>query len=268
LVLCCTVEARLWTAEGTEQVRQEKVAEVIKVLTSMAAKTHLRKTQQGFVRRKESSLQRFQQPYPRPSRPLYQGKPEVLIGVSLGLEKPVTVAVVNISTNKVLAYRSSKQLLGKHDALLHKFRKEQQRQAHQGHRQRLKGIVQPAKESQLGQYLDRLFARAIVQVAQHYQAGSIVLPNLTNIREVLDAEVQQRAEQKVPDYLEAQQRYAKAYRSQVHRWRYHSLSQSISSKADEAGISIEFAKQELAGTPAEKARALAFQGYSNRQYLN
>ncbi|HEY9637547.1 MAG TPA: hypothetical protein V6D14_29395 [Coleofasciculaceae cyanobacterium] len=44
--------------------------------------------------------------------PFYQGQSNILIGVSLGLEKPATVAVVDAMTGQVLAYRSIRQLLG------------------------------------------------------------------------------------------------------------------------------------------------------------
>lgn len=42
---------------------------------------------------------------------MYQGQTSILVGVSLGLEKPATAVIVDASTDTVLAYRSLKQLL-------------------------------------------------------------------------------------------------------------------------------------------------------------
>ena len=78
-------------------------------------------------------------------------------------------------------------------------------------------------ESELGQYIDRLIAQKIVANAKTYHAGSIVLPKLGYMGEIIQSEVQAKAEKKIPGYLEGQQRYAKEYRKQVHNWSYGRL---------------------------------------------
>jgi len=267
LNLSCTVDTALWTLEGTQQVIPEKAAKTATKLESMHSKAALSKTQQGYVRRLESTIERLQTPYPRPSRPPYQPRADILVGVSMGLNKPATVAVINALSQEVLTYRSTKQLLGEHYPLLHRARTERVRTSHQGHRQRIKGGKRISTESDLGKQVDRLLAKAIVALAQTYQAGSIVLPDLAHIREIVEAEVKQRAATKVPDFVDGQKQYAKAYRTQVHQWSYHRLQDAITSKAGQHGLTIEIARQEHRDTPQASARDLAFQAYDKRLSL-
>jgi hypothetical protein len=49
LNLFCTIDTRLWTAEGTEQVRQEKATEIAQTLTNMERKGDLNDKQQAFI---------------------------------------------------------------------------------------------------------------------------------------------------------------------------------------------------------------------------
>ena len=84
--------------------------------------------------------------------------------------------------------------------------------------------------SELGQYVDRLLAKEIVAIAETYKAGSIVLPKLGDIREIIQSEIQALAEAKCPGSVEIQQKYAKQYRVNVHSWSYGRLIQSIQIK--------------------------------------
>ena len=72
LSLYCTVDTRLRTDEGTEQVCQEKAEDIAKILTNMNEKGNLNNNQQAFIRRKQSTLARLDNPFPRPSKPCYQ----------------------------------------------------------------------------------------------------------------------------------------------------------------------------------------------------
>ncbi|PSN10595.1 hypothetical protein C7293_27485 [filamentous cyanobacterium CCT1] len=264
LCLLCTVDTRLWTMEGTQLVKAQKAAGTAAKLQSRRAKEGLSKNQQADIRRLESTLERLEVPYSRPSRMLYQGTDNILVGISMGLDQPATVAVVNVSTQEMLAYRSTKQLLGDKYKLLNRARTERARIAHQGHRQRLKGGKRINSESQLGVYIDRLLAKAIVEVAQQYQAASIVLPDLKDIREIVEAEVGQRAAVRVPDFIDGQRRYAKAYRAQVHQWSYRRLQAAITSKAEQSGLVVETVRQQCIASDQEKAKALALKAYTNR----
>lgn len=135
-------------------------------------------------------------------------------------------------------------MLGEHYPLLQRARTERGRTSHQGHRQRIKGGKRISTESDLGKQVDRLLAKAIVALAQTYQAVSIVLPDLAHIREVVEAEVKQRSATKVPDFVDGQKQYAKACCTQVHQWSYHRLQDAITSKARQFGLTVEVARQE------------------------
>ncbi|MBE9107905.1 type V CRISPR-associated protein Cas12k [Nodosilinea sp. LEGE 07298] len=268
LNLSCTVDTALWTQEGTQLVMAEKAAKTATKLASMQTKESLSKTQQVYVGRLESTIERLPTPYPRPSRPLYQPRSDILVGVSMGPEKPATVAVINAITQEVLVYRSTKQLLGEHYPLLQRARSERVKVVHQGHRQRRKGGKRMSPESDLGKHVDRLLAKAIVELAQAYQAGSIVLPDLAHIREIVEAEVKQRAAEKVPDFVDGQRQYAKAYRTQVHQWSYGRLQDAIASKAGQCRITVETARQGCSGSPQEKAKDLGLLAYEKRLALS
>jgi hypothetical protein len=264
LTLYCTLDTRLWTAEGTEQVRQEKADDIAKTLTKMKEKGDLNDNQQAFIKRKNSTLARINNPFPRPSLPLYQGQPHILVGISLGLEKPATAVVVDGTTGKVITYRSIRQLLGDNYKVLNRERRERQRQSHQRHKAQKRSAPNQFGESELGQYVDRLLAASIVSLAQTYQAGSIVLPKLGDMRELVQCEIQARAEQKILGYVEGQRKYAKQYRVNVHQWSYGRLIENIQVQAAKIGISIEQGQQPVRGGPQEKAKEMAIAAYHSR----
>lgn len=264
LILYCTVDTRLWTAEGTEQVRQEKADDIAKTLTRMKEKGDLNEKQQAFIQRKNSTLARLNNPFPRPSQPLYQARSHILVGISLGLEKPATAAIVDGTTGEAIAYRSIRQLLGDNYKLFNRQRQEKQRQSHQRHKAQKSAASNQFGESELGEYVDRLLAASIVTLAQTYQAGSIVLPKLGDMRELVHSEIQTRAEQKIPGYVEGQQKYAKQYRVNVHQWSYGRLIKNIQVQAAKIGISIEQGQQPVRGSPQEKAKEMAIAAYHSR----
>jgi len=264
LTLYCAVDTRLWTTEGTDEVRKEKATEIAEVLTRMNKKGKLKETQQAFIKRKQTTLQKINNPFPRPSHPIYQGKSQIIVGVSFGLEMPVTAAVVDASSRQVLIYKSTRQLLGDNYKLLNRQRREQQINSHQRHKAQKQSEHNYFSESELGQYIDRLLAKAIVTLARKYQSGSIVLPKLGDVREIAQSEIQAKAEQKNPGYIEGQQKYAKQYRQNVHRWSYGRLIENINSQASQASIVIEQGQQPFLGNPQEKARDLAFFVYNSR----
>jgi transposase len=264
LTLYCCVDNRLWTEDGTEQVRQEKADEITKLIAKMKEKSDLSDTQQAFIKRKQSTLTRINNSFERPSKHLYQGQSHILVGVSLGLEKPATVAVVDAIANKVLAYRSTKQLLGDNYELLNRQRRQQRYLSHERHKAQKSFSPNQFGTSELGQYVDRLLAKEIVVIAQTYKAGSIVLSKLGDMREIVQSEIQAIAEAKCPGSVEVQQKYAKQYRVNVHTWSYGRLIQSIQSKAAQIGIVIEEGKQPIRGSPQDKAKELALSAYHER----
>ncbi len=265
LNLYCALDTRMWTTEGTKQVVEEKVTTITETLTKAKQKDDLNDKQQAFITRQQSTLDRINNPFPRPSKPNYQGQPSILVGVSFGLEKPVTVAVVDVVKNEVLAYRSVKQLLSKKYNFINRQRQQQQRLSHERHKAQKRNAPNSFGESELGQYVDRLLADAIIAIAKTYQAGSIVIPKLRDMREQISSEIQSRAEKKCPGNKEIQKKYAKEYRMSVHRWSYGRLIENIQSQAVKAGIAIEIGMQPIRGSPQEKARDVAVFAYQERQ---
>ena len=264
LILYCTVDPRLWTAEGTQQVCQEKAEDIAKTLTNMKGKSDLNDNQQGFIHRQQSTLARLNNPFPRPSKPLYQGQPHILVGVALGLDKPATAAVIDGTTGKAITYHSVKQLLGDNYKLLNKQRNRKQQQSHQRHKAQRAGRSNQFGDSKLGEYVDRLLAKAIVNLAQTYHAASIVLPKLGDMRELVQSEIQSRAEQKIPGYIKGQEKYAKDYTVSVHQWSYGRLIDNIRVSAAKLSIVVEEGQQPIRGSPQEKAKKMAISAYSER----
>ena len=231
----------------------------------MESKGDLLATQQAYVKRLNSTLTRINTPFDRPpSNPIYKGQSHVVVGLSLGLEKPAAIVIWDAHANRVLAQYGVRQLLGENYRLLTRRRSEQQKTAHQRHKAQKQAAPNRFGESELGQYVDRLLAKEIVAIAKSYDAGSIAIPKLGDVREIVEAEIKARAEQKIPAYLEGQQKYAKQYRASVHRWSYGRLIESIRSQASKLGLTIEEAKQPLVGRLEEKAKNVAIAAYQAR----
>lgn len=265
LTLYCTVDTRLWTAEGTALVAAEKAEEIAKIITRTKEKGDLNEKQLAHLKRKNSTLGRINNPYPRPSKPLYQANPHILVGVSLGLKKPATIAVVDVIAKKALTYCSVKQLLGDNYKLLNRQRQLKQNLAHKRKIAQTQAEQQQYLDSELGKYIDRLLAKQIIAIAKQYSASSIVLPQLNGMREQINSEIQAKAEEKCPECIDAQKKYAKQYRRSINQWSYGRLIESIISQGLQAGIVIEESKQAVQGSPQHKAKELALTAYSSRK---
>lgn len=264
LTLYCSLDTRLWTAEGTQLVQKEKEAEIIEFLNKNQDKSDLTKNQKANIKRNESTLVKISNPFPRPSQPPYQGQGQILVGVSIGLENPATLAVVDAITKKVITYRSIRQLLGENYRLLNRQRRQKQSLSHQRQKAQRLAAGNQFGESELGQYIDRLIAKKIVVIAAAYNAGSIVLPKLGDVRQIIQSEMDALAEQKCPEYKEGQKKYAKQYRISIHQWSYGRLIECVKIQAAKIGIVIEEAKQSIRGSPQEKAKELAIAAYNSR----
>lgn len=264
LTLHCSLDTRLLTTERTERLRQERISCLSKQLADAKAPEELTEHQQAYIKRQQSSLTRLQSLPQRQGKPSYQGQADVLVGVSVGLVHPVTVAVINVRTGQVLAYRSTRQLLGDNYRLLNRQRQQQQQNGLKRQRNQTKGYTHHPSESELGQHVDRLLAKSVIELAKQFQAGGVVLPHTQNLREHLAAEINARAEQK-SDSKEVQDKYAKQIRISIHRWSYDRLLTTIRTQAEKTGIVIESINQPLQGTPQEKARDVAIAAYHFRQ---
>lgn len=220
LHLHCAIDTRLLTDEGTQEVRQEKLTQVSKIIESMEKKPSLNDNQKQCLKRKKTSQKNLHESFPRPSRAKYEGNPNIIVGVTLGLKHPVTVSVVDMTTQKVIAYRSTKQLLGKNYKLLNRYQVQKQRQAHQRHVNQRQSSSVSFGDSNQGKYLNDLLVGAVIDLATQYQAGSIFVPKLDHIREIVESEITVKAEKKIPLSVNLQKKYAKTYRMSVHQWGY------------------------------------------------
>jgi IS605 OrfB family transposase len=264
LTLHCTIDSALLTAEGTEQLRQQAIAKLTTQLSEVADWETLTEPQQAHIKRQRSSLVRLQKAPQRPSKPQYQGRPEIMVGVSIGLACPITAAVVNLATGQALTYRSTRQLLENDYRLLNRQRRQQQHNTLKRHQNQVKGHSSQPSESELGQHVDRLLANSIVNLAQQFQASCIVLPQTKHLREHLLTEINAKA-QKKSDSKQVQDKYAKEFRMSIHRWSYDRLLTTISSQAEKIGCAIETIAQPLQGTPQQKAKDVAIAAYHFRQ---
>lgn len=253
LSLHCSYDTRLMSAEGTLAIQQEKSAKAVKNLERETADP-----------RNQSTLDRLKNSPDRPSRKTYQGNPEILVGLSIGLADPVTAAVVNVVTGNVLTLRTPRTLLGDQYRLLNRHRAQQQRNILQRHKNQKRGVRYQPSESELGEYVDHLLANEIVKLAKQYRANSIVIPNLKHLREILASEITARAEQKCPGSVEAQDKYAKEYRMTISRWSYNRLIENIYSKAQQIGITVESGFQPIRANPQEQAKDIAIATYQAR----
>ena len=253
LYLHCTLETDCWTTEGTEKIAVKKQEEVSQIINNLKSKNNLTENQEAFLKRKNSTLNRLQNKFPRPQKKRYQEKSNIYLGVALGLKIPATIAIVDIDTNKAIAYRNIKQLLKDDYHLIGKRRKEKQKLNHQRHKLGKKSQLKQQGESNLGEYLDRLIAKSIIDVAQKYQVSTIIIPKLSNIRQITENELRLKAEQKIPECKQAQKKYAQRYRVQIHQWSYRRLLDNISAIAFKTDISIKEAKLSTQGKLIDKA---------------
>jgi IS605 OrfB family transposase len=223
----------------------------------MKDKSELSPTQQAFVQKKHATLAKLHNSFPRPSRQLYQGKQNIILGVAMGLDKPATVAIVDGDTGEAIAFRSIKQLLGKNYRLLNRQRQQKQTLSHLRHKAQKRSANNQKGESNLGEYVDRLIAKEIVELAQQYRVIAIAVPKLEDMREIVQSEIKAKAEAKIPGYEEGQKQYAKKYRMNIHNWSYGRLIENITTQSSKLGIAIAEVKQPVRGSPTQNAQKMA-----------
>lgn len=133
---------------------------------------------------------------------------------------------------------------------------------------RKRANFQQKGESNLGEYLDRLIAKSILQIAEEYQVSTIIVPRLNQMRSITEAEIQARAEERIPEYKEGQRKYAQDYRVQVHQWSYGRLIDNIKAISSKLGIVVEEGKQPKQGKFTDKALQLALSTQKNNRQNN
>jgi hypothetical protein len=264
LALHCTYDARLWTAEGTEEVRQEKSNKIQEQVNKAENNENIDSNEQKKLNKNRSSLPRLNNSFNRPSKPIYRGHCNIIIGVSFHPVELATLAVVDVNTKEILICKTVKELLGESFSLLSRRRRQQIHFRKEREKAQKKDAPCNMGESKLGEYVDKLLAKRIVEVAKQYKAGCIVLPRLKDTREIRTSVIQAKAKTKFPGDVNAQKLYVKEYNRQIHNWSYSRLQESIKSKAAELKISIEFGMQPSYETLQEQAKDLALSAYQHR----
>ncbi|GAB4375278.1 MAG: hypothetical protein Kow00121_20830 [Elainellaceae cyanobacterium] len=303
LYLHCSIDSRLLTAEGTEQVRLQKISDTRQTLEKaknreqelLKQKLEHRLTEQEQqkleeelkkerqkIKKNQTSLAHLHNPTPpRPSRVPYQSKPDITLGIVFCRQQLVGVGVIDLQTQQVLEYYSVRKLLTNHKVtkarrkrsvlqlklekyrLVNRLRGWKKHNTTQRAKEQKQGLyMQSSTESNLGQYLERLIAARIVQVALKWQASSIVTPQLGDVREHVESAVQIRARQLFENHREAQQEYAKQFRMDFHRWSYGRLTGCIHRRARHEGILVKTGWQPIEGSLISKSLKVALSGHS------
>jgi IS605 OrfB family transposase len=114
-----------------------------------------------------------------------------------------------------------------------------------------------SSEANAREHTARVIAAAIVALAIELQVGQIVLPELSGIRERVEALIRAEAEAAHPHHVEAQNQYAKEVRASFHRWNYRQLATAIEQRAARAGLSVRFMPQPVAESALMSAYSIA-----------
>ncbi len=286
LYLHCSADTTLWTKEGTYEVRQQKITRTQQKIDKLQKEATLSRNQQQKLTANQTSLSRLEtfDGFSRPTGRNAVQDPSIIMGVSIGLQEPVTVSVVSVPSGEILYTTNTKQLLSKpikqkpkqgkkakkhtQYELFLRRRKKQQENDNKRQQAQKRFADNSFGASELGKYVDCLIAKAVVEVAVRHRASSIVLSDLKNARQILDSEIQARAEVKIPGCKKAQEQYSRNHRKQLHRWSYARLTEAIASKAKMKDISVEFNRQEVKLPSEIQARNLAVNAFLSRQAVS
>ncbi|WNZ25758.1 hypothetical protein HJG54_24920 [Leptolyngbya sp. NK1-12] len=176
--------------------------------------------------------------FDRPDRPLYEGVPNIFVGVLLDLDKHLVVTVVDAMRRKILAIRNASSISKEGYDLLQSY--FHQRREHSKQRQIDQKAHRPVHqtESNLGQHVARLFAKGIVELAQKYKASTIVIPETDGWRDRLYSQLVARAAIKCKGVKKAMAVYTKKHGEKLHQWDYSRLSQAIIDRAIADGLKV------------------------------
>ncbi|MCY7276810.1 MAG: type V CRISPR-associated protein Cas12k, partial [Phormidesmis sp. CAN_BIN44] len=289
LYLHCNIGTQLLTAEGTEETRQQVRQETLKTLKGRELlseeelqELELTANQRSHIKRLQSTLSRLENPSPdRPSIIRYQGNPLITVGVSLNSQTPLTACVIDLQTGSILECQNTKQLLtvrnikvkrGKQSILqlkladwrlVNKLHVRRQRNLLKQPKQYQQGQYQETdSESNLGLYVERLLASRLTLLAIKWNASSIAVPDLKHIRERLESDIQARARRKHPMEKELQDKYAKRFRTSIHRWSYSRLVKCIRDRAAKEGTQVITGEQPIQADPKQRARRVGMSAHA------
>ena len=120
LYLHCIINRQLWSKIGMEKVRAQLIDQTDKQIKTCKAKGEEKPStnnQKKNIKRLETSLSRlknFDLTLLNPNKTdRRDSNPHIMIGVSIGLKTPVTIAIIDLQTKANLGFRSPKQLLSR-----------------------------------------------------------------------------------------------------------------------------------------------------------
>ncbi|PSB33726.1 type V CRISPR-associated protein Cas12k [Stenomitos frigidus] len=296
LTIHWTFNAEALTRQGSEKMRQRKLELQLQQLQAKQAKLEqqqdrLDKLEQAApeaaksqeqlkrIRNLKKQIQQLQedlaklrpklaclqaaQPFGRPDRPLYEGVPNIFVGVLLDLDTHLAVTVVDAMRRKRLALRSAPKISSEGYRLLQKYFRQRQEHSKQRQEDQQAQRYSHQTESGLGQQVDRLFAKGLVELAQAYKASTIVIPIKGGWRERLYSQLVARAKLKCNGNKQAMARYTKAHGERLHQWDYNRLSQAITDCAATHGIEVVLQKTVFETDVFQQAANLAIAAYDS-----
>jgi hypothetical protein len=249
------------------EIQQQKTQKVNNTLAKQSKNTDPSIDQKQSQRKNQTSLALLNRSLPRPIRPLYQGNPQIIVGLIFDPVRPIYLAVVDVITGKTITCRSTRQLLGNKYPQLSKYRLKQQQNSN--HRQKQNQQVQfhQLTESTQGEHIDRLLAKAVIQVAQEFNAASIALPPVDKSIEKSQSELEAYAEEEIPEDIGTQKKLTRKTSVAIHKWSYNRLSGYIRSNAAKLDIAVETASLPSPGTPTQQAAEIAISAYNSRKHI-
>jgi hypothetical protein len=263
----CAIETDLLTAEGTSKIQQQKIQKANNTIAKQLKNDNPSVKQQQSLKRNQTSLAALARSLPRPSSQIERVNPQIIVGLIFNPVKPIYLAVVDVITGKTIAFLSTRQLLGDKYPKLSEYRlKQQQNSNHRRKQNQQRQFHQPTESTQ-GEHLDRLLAKAVIQVAQEFKAASIVLPPVNNSIEKIQSELEAYAEEEIPEDIETQQKLNRKKSVVIHKWSYNRLSGYIRSNAAKLDIAVEMGALPSPGTPPMQAAEIAISAYNSRKHI-
>lgn len=91
LYLHCAIETKSLTAEGMLEIKQQKTQKINNTITKQLKNDNPSVTQQRSLNKNQTSLALLDRSLPRLSRPIYQGNPQIIVGLIFDPVRPISI---------------------------------------------------------------------------------------------------------------------------------------------------------------------------------
>jgi hypothetical protein len=274
LFLHCTVETQFLSQEGTELVIEKRRKPIVKALETLEEriaeseeKGESAQTRKANYSRQTGTLRRldsYDNNYERPSQPLYVGHSHILTGVALGSSGLVTATIADATSSKFLDCRGLKALLGNNYRLVHRRQFQRQLNSRRRTEAQKRGASSQFGESNLGDTIDQLTAKSVIDFAKEHHSGCIVLPDMKDYRARQQSGIAALAERECSGWKGVEKQFAKAQNMKIHSWSYGRLIRYIHNQAQKEGISVKIGQQPIYGSSQEQAGKMAIDAYQDK----